>query len=479
MTNIVNFILESGISLAVLALVYVFFLRKETYFRLNRFFLLSSVFFSIVLPFLKFQVYNPDPVLLSEITVTPYRNLIEAVTVYGKDLSGSIEKAILSANLVILIYVGGMVLFLIRFIHRITKIIFIINNNYVCNQQGFKLVVVDKLISPFSFLRYIFVNQSVKEKEIYNKLIVHELEHVRQGHSVDVLILELLLVFQWFNPFMWMLRSAITENHEYLADQAVLKSGIKKGYYKILLLNQCIGEQFRIANNFNYSLIKKRFKMMSRIKSSKIAFGKILFGILAAAGLIIVFACEGQNSYIISSNGEIAVANENVKIKGAVDNMNKLTQLIINNISYEVAYDSLGNITLTKKKEEKTDDSLQNEKIYNTVEEMPQFPGGEDALRKYITNTVEYPEIALQKGIQGKVLVSFIVTKKGNVANAKIVGSVEPSLDKESLRVINSLPQWKPGKHRGETVNVNYTLPINFELGPQKIKQNLVPMQSQ
>ncbi len=104
MNHAINFILESGISISVLGLVYFLFLRKETFFKLNRFFLLGSILFSVVLPFLKFQIYSANPVLLEEITVTPYRNLLEVVTVYGKDLSGSIERAILSTNFLILIY---------------------------------------------------------------------------------------------------------------------------------------------------------------------------------------------------------------------------------------------------------------------------------------------------------------------------------------------------------------------------------------
>ncbi len=102
--------------------------------------------------------------------------------------------------------------------------------------------------------------------------------------------------------------------------------------------------------------------------------------------------------------------------------------------------------------------------VFFIVEDMPEFPGGELALRKYIGNAIKYPVIAQENGIQGKVYVTFVVGKDGSVSNASIARGVDPSLDKEALRVVNSLPKWKPGKQRGKPVNVSYTVPINFVL---------------
>ena len=104
------------------------------------------------------------------------------------------------------------------------------------------------------------------------------------------------------------------------------------------------------------------------------------------------------------------------------------------------------------------------EEIFLFVEQMPEFPGGEVALRQYLANAVKYPVIAQENGIQGKVYVTFVVGKDGSVSNASIARGVDPSIDKEALRVINTLPKWKPGKQRGKPVNVSYTVPINFQL---------------
>jgi len=102
--------------------------------------------------------------------------------------------------------------------------------------------------------------------------------------------------------------------------------------------------------------------------------------------------------------------------------------------------------------------------VFFIVEDMPEFPGGELALRKYIANSIKYPVIAQENGIQGKVYVTFVVDKDGGVSDARIARGVDPSLDKEALRVVNTLPKWKPGKQRGKPVRVSYTVPINFVL---------------
>ena len=473
MSSTVNFILESGISLAFMAMIYVLFLRKETFFRLNRLFLLGTVLFSVVLPFLKFRVYEPRAVMLSEITVTPYRNVLEAITVYGNDLSVTVEQAVLSVSLIGWIYLAGVVFFLGRFLFRLVQIALLIQKNEVRKYDRLRLVFLENPNSPFSFLNYVFVSRLLQNSEGYDRMMAHELEHVKQGHSLDVIILEVLTTFQWFNPFMWMLRRAIRENHEFLADQAVLRSGIDRGYYKKLLLSQFAGGQLVLTNNFNYSLIKNRIKMMSKIKSSKLANVKITLGVLTALALIIVFACEQKETEMqenqITGKEAITITSTlledgRMKMEGTAEDMEEFKKRFANVNSFEIETDSLGNIFLVQKKEEMPNTLTGDEQIFFIVEEMPEFPGGEQALRKFIANNIEYPVSAQENGIQGKVYVTFVVDKNGDVANARIARGVDPALDREALRVVNSLPKWIPGKQRGQNVNVSYTVPINFAL---------------
>ncbi len=468
MNSAVNFIIESGVSLAMLSVIYVLFLRKETFFKINRWFLLGSVIFSVVLPILKFRILNPKPVMLAEVTVTPYRNLLEAITVYSHDFSGSVENAIISMDLLIYIYLAGVTFFFIRFLFRIFQLMLIIRNHKIQVADGFKMVVLEKETSPYSFLNYVFISQSLLQNKEYDKMIVHELEHVRQGHSFDVIILELLTVFQWFNPFMWMLRRAIRENHEYLADQAVLTTGVNRGFYKKLLLDQFVGGQLVIANNFNYSIIKNRIKMMSKIKSSKYALSKLVFGVLVAVALVIAFACEQKESVDTVMPEEqvvmVTIQGDKLKIDGSASDVEKLKSLFSTGSGFEITTDSVGNTLLVKKEKNQLKSLSPDEQVFFIVEEMPEFPGGENALRQHIASAVKYPEIAQEKGIQGKVYVTFVVSKDGTIADCKIARGVDASLDKEALRVVNELPRWQPGKQRGKFVNVSYTIPINFQL---------------
>jgi TonB family protein len=268
---------------------------------------------------------------------------------------------------------------------------------------------------------------------------------------------------------MWLLRRAIRENHEFLADQAVLNSGTNRGEYKQLLLNQFIGGQLVIANNFNYSLIKNRIKMMSKIKSSKIAITKTAIGIFVAAALIIAFACEQKQSVVSEKNQtdpvvKVTMSGELLKFDGDSADIEKLIAIISkngNSISYK---DSSGQKVLTKILTPAPPMKVDEQEIFFVVDEMPEYPGGEQALRQYIATAVKYPDDAVKKGIQGKVYVTFVVGTDGNVRDAKIARGVDPSLDAEALRVVGSMNGWKPGKQTGIPVNVSYTVPINFKL---------------
>ena len=475
MTNTVNFLLESGVSLALLSLIYILFLRKETFFRLNRIFLLISVTFSIVLPFLKFRIYEPESIMLSEITVTPYRNLLEAVTIYGQDFSGAVEHTISSSRIVILVYLIGLLFFLGRLILKLVQIALLIKKNPVDQSGKIRFVSIDKNFSPFSFLNYIFINPDRKQEMGYEKMVTHEMEHIRQGHSFDVMLLEIMTVFQWFNPFLWILKRVIRENHEYLADRAVLNSGFSSAQYKKLLLTQAVGFQVEIANNFNSSLIKNRIKMISKIKSSKIANVKYGFGILALIAIVIAFACE-QKEVDVSEKSEIQPDNTvltlkhsiledgTLKIEGTEEDIEAYKNTYSAESNFEIISESPGTLLMKKIKENTTKTLSRDEQVFYIVEEMPDFPGGDLALRKHIAANVEYPEEALKNEISGKVYVEFVVGKDGSVVNAQIVRGVAPSLDKEALRVVNELPKWTPGYQRGTPVNVKYTVPINFAL---------------
>ena len=406
MEALINYILESGVSLAVLTIVYVLLLRKETFFKQNRVFLLGSILFSILLPFVKLpSVTVLEPVMLPEITVSPYKSIIRILEEYSQ--SGILESgyAGMAFDVIVYFYLTGVLFFFFRMLFRIVQLAILIHKNEVDICDGYKVVYLNRRFSPFSFLNYVFVSEEAKHDVDTQKILLHELEHIKQGHTIDILLLEILTVFQWFNPFIYMLKRVVRENHEFLADRGVLLKGVSRGEYKQLLLNQYVGQQYMISNSFNYSLIKKRMKMMSKNRSSKPVELKYLFGFVIAAMLLTAFGCEQHNAL-----------------------------------------------------------PEQKEPVFFIVEQMPDYPGGEQALRDFIASAVNYPEEAKEKGIEGRVYVSFTIADDGKVTDVKIARGVDPILDKEALRVVSSMPDWKPGMQRGVPVNVQFTVPIIFTL---------------
>jgi len=467
----VNYLLESGVSLSLFALVFLLFLRKETFFRANRMYLLMSVLFSLTLPLIAIPVYAPEPLTLPEITVTPYRNLLETIIVGSHHISGNLESYVLSSRLVVNVWLAGVLLMTVIFVFRIAQISRIIRKGRVVAKNGYRLVLISGESSPYSFMNFLFVPEKHETIPGYARIIRHELEHIRQGHTLDILLLDILLIFQWFNPLIWLLKQAVRENHEYLVDRAVLQSGVSPEEYKQILLSQVAGNQIYAASHFNYSLLKNRFKMMTRIPSKRMARIKIIAGISIALMLIVVFACEQKKKSPVqgaATNDPVSLQklDTGFAISGNPEELKKISELL-NSGKFEVAPESKNGTTFLVLKEKTTvTDSVSDEKdeVFTEVEKMPEFPGGQDSLRRFIAKTVEYPMEAAKKGMQGKIFVTFVVGKDGAVRNAKIVRGASPMLDKEALRVINKMPNWMPGEQRGKKVSVAFTVPINFVL---------------
>jgi len=397
---------------------------------LNRIYLLGSVCFSMLLPFIHFQVNSGMPsVMLDEVTITAtgYQNLLQTVFVYSTTLSGAVEKAVQSVGLIRFIYLLGTTVFLLVFIYRLLQITALIMSNKSELKDGIRIIKIDRDTTPFSFFNFVFISKNNVYNQGMKEMLAHEMEHVRQGHSYDVMIFELLTIIQWFNPFIWLLKRSIRENHEFLADNGVLKPEVSSAAYRMLLLNSAFIQQPVIANNFNYSLIKIRIKMITKIKSSKAAALKLSMGVIATAALLLVFACENKKP--VQNN--IAAA--------------KQTETIVN--------------------EEQKSPQADNEETFLVVEQQATFQGGDvNAFRDWVTKNLTYPDIAIKKGISGKVYVQYAVNSKGYVVDVKVVRGVDPSLDKEAVRVISSSPKWEPAKQRGQKVKEQFTIPIAFKL---------------
>ncbi len=267
---------------------------------------------------------------------------------------------------------------------------------------------ITKNILPFSFFNFIYIPKSI-DNESKNMILDHEKIHAKELHSLDILIYELYKTLFWFNPLVWIALKNVKNNHEFIADNIVSQSN-KKHYFNVLIAQLLGANCSDLVNNFNNQLlIKKRIAMMKTQKTNSI---KALNYLLIIP--IMVIALMGAAT--------LNAQESNAKTVKKAD------------------------------------------KIYELVDQMPEFKGGMDALMKYLGNNVTYPEKAKEEKIDGKVYVSFVVNKKGKVTQVKIEKGPDESLNKEALRVINKMPDWTPGKHEGKNVNVKVNLPIAFKL---------------
>lgn len=278
MNSLIQYILETGICLVLFYFGYWIFLKKETYFNLNRIYLVFSVVFSFIIPILNI----PSPFITSQGIETTFR--MTGTTAFPGRSWGMAES-------LLLIYTAGVVFFLLRFVFHLTKLFFVVKKFGIKNYEGTHIVSIDKGFSPFSFLNIIFINDKLITENDLRRIIAHEKIHIKQYHSFDILLMELATIFQWFNPFVWPYKKSLQETHEYLADYGVIAQGFSKAKYQLLMLEQHVGMKlFEFANNFKQSLIKRRITMMTKNKSRSVARLKFLLVLPLASLLVLAFA---------------------------------------------------------------------------------------------------------------------------------------------------------------------------------------------
>ncbi|MBR8537124.1 TonB family protein [Carboxylicivirga sediminis] len=429
MNLIVNYLFESSLILGLLTIFYRFVLHYEPRFKFNRFYLLLSLMAAAVVPLLTFSFYR---------TITPegnvyVGNVLGAITVYAQNTKEAVVPVVAQSSAFKWLYMVGCLGLLLRLLYGFVRLGGLAGKVKLVSFNGYKVADLPGQFNPFSFFNVVFVNQSRYSEKELEQIMIHELTHVRLKHSWDVLLLELLLIVQWFNPFAWFLRSMLKELHEFQADKQVLDKGYSAKSYKELLLFQATGARLLPVNNFNQSLTKKRFTMMKKDNIQKLLGLKSVFAIVTMTMVAVLFACELRDE-------EPAMTEEAIEIKEVVEN----TSAQLKTVSGPVFF---------------------------VVEEMPEYPGGEEALRNYIATSVKYPEIAKKAGVSGRVYVTFIVADDGSVRDTKIARTSGFSvLDDEALRVVSEMPEWQPGKQSGKAVNVSFTVPINFALNDDQFQ---------
>ena len=296
MVEWIIYLLESSALLALLYLVYVVFLRKETYFSLNRYFLLSIPALALLFPFLNFEVYSSPWKVIREIghfRMTYYKmaSAWEQQSAQTVDLAPSsfladINGFVLLAGLLILVYALGLGFQLYKtcMIFRRMRAMTIGQPHEVIH--GMRVIELPDLKSPFSFLNTVFIPRGLDRSAELDPILTHEQVHVRQKHTYDLLFVQLMAAIFWFNPIIWQLLNALKTTHEYIADEKVIRKGYSLVAYQTMLLRQVISNHSHgLVHNFNLSFIKKRITMMNHQKSGWAGQIKVLI----AVAVVLVF----------------------------------------------------------------------------------------------------------------------------------------------------------------------------------------------
>lgn len=520
------YILKSAVCLAVFYLFYRLLLSKETFHRFNRIALLGVMVLSCLLPLIQITVKEASPVNMQVMSMEDLLLMYQWNN--GATIVEEGSHTLRWQEMLVLAYFAGLLFVIVRHLWSLGRMLFLIRHSR-CEKlgHGICLVVHQRHIAPFSWMRYIVISETdLKEGGHY--ILVHELAHIRHHHSWDLLLTELCAWVQWFNPAIWLLKQELQNIHEYEADEEVLRHGIQAKEYQMLLIKKAVGARlYSIANSFNHSSLKKRITMMIRKKSNPWARAKYLYVLPLAAVTVAAFARPeisqpldeissvkvNDLSAVLETYADKNVSNpaEKVTLKmKVVDEKGgpiiAATILVVNTTngtitdengnftleaatdqSIQVSYIGMGTVTMTVKDcLKKADQTIvlpegdtkkdvkvvapvpqavtSDDRTFDVVEQMPEFPGGMKECLNFLARNVKYPTKAQEAGKQGRVIVQFIVQKDGSLSDLHVLRPVDPWLDAEAIRVIGSMPKWKPGMQDGQAVAVKFTLPVTFML---------------
>lgn len=310
MNSFIIYLIESAISVSLFYTFYELFLKRDTWFQFNRYFLLFGLIFSCILPILDFSVSGFMVNSQNQFVFNEYMNFGSTINSFETNTIELIHKP----DFLVLLYFVFVSIFLTRLFYQLFQLLKTINANEIINYKKFKLVLLNNSSSPFSFFNYIFIDKDDYVSIGSNELLLHEITHARQKHSFDVILLELVLVLQWFNPFIYRYRQAFKEIHEYLADRGVLQANYDKIAYQKLIIGQ-IEKSFdvRLASQFNYSLTKNRIKMMTRINSGKLTKLKGLLVLPLIAIMLVAFTMNTSDNSILEKNQGLSQTRTNSK----------------------------------------------------------------------------------------------------------------------------------------------------------------------
>ena len=419
------YLLQVNVGLILFYALYKLVCTRDTFFRSRRFILIVSLVLPFILPFIDVREWLESRDRMIMLTHFDYSAVLPEIVV-GSEAAETGNRVFVLSEWIGYLYLAGVLVLLVRLVIQAFSLYRLIVRMPEKEINGVRVKCLNAPSGPFSFFRWIFMNPAaVKEDEI-SEILTHEMAHVRQHHSVDVLLAEMVRICCWMNPFAWLLKREVRLNLEFLADRKVMEAGFATKSYQYHLLGLAYNHKYGLSNNFNFSHLKQRIIMMNKKKSNAAGHIKYALFVLPAFALLVA--------------GNISCS------QGASEKQDAKEET--------VAPDSVAAPT----------DGVAKDEVFMVAEQMPEFPGGMKELLKFLQNNLKYPENAMKNNVQGRVIVQFVVEKDGTLTEFKVARSVDPDLDAEALRVLQIMPKWKPGMQRGKIVRVKFTVPVSFKL---------------
>ena len=476
----------------VFLMIYDAFLKKETFFNWNRLYLLVTAILSVIIPFIRLDVFK---------NTIPQEYIISLPTVFiGNGTSANqhvvqLETVIIKSNSFFTwenVFYSGVVLASLLFAFKIVKVILLLVKNPKSKLGNLLIINLMNSNAAFSFFHYIFLGERihVNDKEA---ILKHEMVHVKEKHTFDLLIFEVLRILFWFNPFIYMYQNRIMTLHEFIADQEAVKHQDKSQYYQNLLSQIFQTQNISFINPFfKQSLIKKRIVMLQKSKSKQIKLFKYALLIPIVFGMLVYSSCAKEE--IQNSSNELSISQQIESLKATMiakegeltDEEKRGLLKLLENVNFSSDKDSPWKVGVATNdlsvsesfKYAGNEDVTVDEHVevpFSVIEHVPVFPGceglasNEEKKRCFSDNIAELvnknfnTNIAKEKGLTGRqrITVLFKIDAEGNIVGVQARAPHE-SLEAEAIRVINRLPKMQPGTQKGHKVIVPYSLPIIF-----------------
>ena len=448
------YILKSSVCLVLFYLFFRLLLSKETFHRFNRMALLGVLFFSLLIPCI--EVTTRHQVEVQQAMLSIEQLLLMAELEATPVEAGAVQETVASwIQIVLLVYLAGILFLACRSIYSLISLFRLIHSGKQEKlEKGVTLVVHHHEIAPFSWMKYIVISQKDLE-ENGREILIHEMAHIHHRHSIDLLLADICIFFQWFNPGAWLLKQELQNVHEYEADETVINEGVNAKEYQLLLIKKAVGTRlYSMANSFNHSKLKKRITMMLKEKSNPWARLKYLYVLPLAAIAVTAFA-----------RPEISEKMEEI----SAVKVNDLAEIVQEKVLQDTVKVSKDDAVVVSGVKSKAEEEIV---VFEVVEQMPEYPGGMNALQKYLMDKITSSPMKGKAG--GRVMVGFTVAETGKIKDVHVLQSDEEALNREAERIVSEMPDWIPGKQRGRPVPVKYTIPVRF--GSFRFAENKPPL---